>query len=156
MNKILFLLFPLVFAIAFVLLSPNDSSNLSFETEKTEKKITKNKAFDNKVTKNKSIPKQITESKVIEKKDNSYDCAKNYDKYREIYHTKWNPNDSINSKNNYLAQAAMSEIEEDLLENSCFISVKEWAHNAQYQNNIWSSDWQKSIEFNKKYLESVQ
>lgn len=87
-----------------------------------------------------------------ENKIMKYDCAENYDIYRDIYYNNWDPNQGIQSQNNYATQAKMAEKENELFDNSCFITIENWAHQSKYEQQIWELEWQKIAENNKKYL----
>ena len=56
----------------------------------------------------------------------TYDCAKNYDKWRTFLRETADP-----------AKVYNESLE--LMENRCFITVKSWAHQSDYEKVIWSA-----------------
>ena len=73
----------------------------------------------------------------------TFDCAKNYDKWRTFQENK------LVSHNDW----PYSYFE--LMENRCFITVKSWAHDSDYEKLIWADDWKKISFMNQMYLGEV-
>ena len=107
------------------------------------------------------LPAQLEESQEFVQKKiiknnkiinlSTYDCAKNYDKWRTFMDT---------DRNSY-GYSSQSSVEYfiyghyELLENRCFISVKSWAHESDYEPLIWSSDWENLSYQNQMYLGEI-
>ena len=90
-----------------------------------------------------SVTKSVSETieKVI-----TFDCAKTYDQYRDIYYQNWDPNQQSNSAHNYKVQLAMSEQENLLLEYSCLEKKEEWAYKSKYESEIWGTEKEMTFD----------
>lgn len=79
----------------------------------------------------------------------TYDCAKNYDKWRTFMETDKNSDNYPNQSS--MDYAVFGQFE--LMENRCFITVKSWAHASDFEQLIWGADWKKESYINQIYLE---
>ena len=82
----------------------------------------------------------------------TYDCAKNYDKWRTFMEAEKNSDDYHNES--AIEYSIYGDYE--LMENRCFITVKSWAHDSDYEQLIWASNWEGPSYTNQMYLGEIE
>jgi len=78
----------------------------------------------------------------------TYDCAKNYDKWRTFQEK----DKSYSSEPNKTSLEYWLYGHNELMENRCFITVKSWAHQSDYEKVIWGENWEGMSHVNQMYL----
>ena len=74
----------------------------------------------------------------------TFNCAETYDKNYEIA-----------SVPNYDSQSSMEGLFE-LMDHRCFITVKSWAHESRYHNEISQTFWEDMSWRNQAYLDEIE
>ena len=73
----------------------------------------------------------------------TFDCAENYDKYYEM---------SIQTG---VVHEGYMETMFELMDHRCLITVKSWAHQSEYENEIWTTAWEDFSYLNQVYLDEI-
>ena len=81
----------------------------------------------------------------------TFDCAKSYDKWR----TFMDSDKSSYGYSNSLSTEYFIYGHFELMENRCFITVKSWAHESDYEPLIWSTNWESLSHMNQMYLGEI-
>jgi len=76
-----------------------------------------------------------------------FDCAKAYDEFHVLV-ADYNPNSEAQTRKSL-------ELTIELMDNRCYITVKSWAHESLYENDIWASNWETQSYVNQVYLGEV-
>lgn len=76
-----------------------------------------------------------------------FDCAKAYDEFHVLV-ADFNPDSNAQQKKSV-------ELIISLLDNRCHITVKSWAHESLYENDIWANNWEAQSYLNQVYLGEV-
>ena len=80
----------------------------------------------------------------------SHNCAKNFDKWQTLQES----DKTITSMSNKTMKYSLEKYNE-LMENRCFITVKSWAHESDYEHVIWASNWKERSYENQIYLGEI-
>ncbi len=91
----------------------------------------------------------------IEKKFMGYDCAKNFDKAVAVSDLDRSINllESLSQNKNMQTHQLLKYGE--LMDNGCFITVKSWADDSDYEAVIWQNDWKLLSYVNQLWLHEI-
>lgn len=85
---------------------------------------------------------------------NIYDCAKQYDKMATFVQTARSTNPTPTQYASMMADHL--ENTHEFIENRCWITVQSWAHDSDFEHQIWQSDWQFASWHNQVVIGEVQ
>ncbi len=68
----------------------------------------------------------------------TFNCAKTWDKYRDIYYERWDPTLSINYMKNANLEVRIDMADQEILldKHDCASTVNDWAHKSKYEEEI--------------------